>query len=117
MEKSGEEDAHLEHFWYPKTLDFEGGGYHLNHDAEGKPLGKKPKMIVAQSRMFWYFSKLYNSGWAGKEALEAAGHGFSFLRDKCGMKSVAASFGKLTPKVTSKGTSRECMAKGDVTAT
>lgn len=69
-------------FWYPKTLDFEGGGYHLNHDIGGEPLGKGPKMIVTQSRMLWYFSKLYNSGWAGREALEAAEHGFSFLCDK-----------------------------------
>ncbi|MBS7635337.1 AGE family epimerase/isomerase [Candidatus Bathyarchaeota archaeon] len=69
-------------FWYPKTLDFEGGGYHLNHDIEGKPLGKGPKMIVTQFRMLWYFSKLYNSGWAGRETLEAAEHGFSFLCDK-----------------------------------
>jgi mannobiose 2-epimerase len=69
-------------FWYPKTLDLERGGYCLNHDIKGKPLGKGTKMIVTQSRMLWYFSKLYNSGWAGKEALEAAEHGFNFLREK-----------------------------------
>jgi mannobiose 2-epimerase len=69
-------------FWYPRTIDLENGGYCLNHDVNGKPLGRGAKMIVTQSRMLWYFSKLYNSGWAGKEALEAAEHGFKFLCDK-----------------------------------
>lgn len=68
-------------FWY-RVVDRESGGYNLNHDLEGNPLGKGTRMIVTQARMLWYFSMLYRKGWAGKEALEAAEHGFSFLCDK-----------------------------------
>ena len=69
-------------FWYPATIDKKNGGYYLNHDVYGKPLGDGPKMIVSQARMVWYFSRLYEAGWAGKEALQAVEHGFRFLRDK-----------------------------------
>lgn len=69
-------------FWYPATVDKEHGGYRLNHDVYGKPMKGGSKMIVTQARMVWYFSKLYNSGWGGKESLQAAEHGFRFLRDK-----------------------------------
>lgn len=68
-------------FWY-RTIDREGGGYILNHDIAGRSLGGGTKMVVTQARMVWYFSMLYRSGWAGKEALEAAEHGVSFLREK-----------------------------------
>lgn len=67
-------------FWY-RTIDRENGGYILNHDIAGKPLGKGTKMIVTQARMVWYFSMLHRNGWAGNEALEAAEHGLSFLRE------------------------------------
>jgi mannobiose 2-epimerase len=69
-------------FWYHATIDYVNGGYNLNHDVNSKPLGDGPKMIVSQARMVWYFSKLHSSGWAGKEALQAAEHGFRFLHDK-----------------------------------
>ncbi|MEM2607895.1 MAG: AGE family epimerase/isomerase [Thermoproteota archaeon] len=68
-------------FWYPKTLDYEDGGYYLNHDINGKPIGGGTKMIVTQARMVWYFSHLFNSGYGGMEELEAAKHGYRFLRD------------------------------------
>ncbi|MEM1715881.1 MAG: AGE family epimerase/isomerase [Thermofilaceae archaeon] len=68
-------------FWY-RTIDWRNGGYILNHDVAGKPLGKATKMVVTQARMVWYFSHLYRSRWAGREALEAAEHGFGFLKDK-----------------------------------
>ncbi|MEM2129003.1 MAG: AGE family epimerase/isomerase [Candidatus Bathyarchaeia archaeon] len=69
-------------FWYPATLDMKNGGYNLNHDVYGKPLGDGPKMVVSQARMVWYFSRLYETGWGGKDSLKAAEHGYKFLRDK-----------------------------------
>ena len=69
-------------FWYPQTLDKEKGGYHLNHDLHGNPRKGGTKMIVTQARMVWYFSKLYNTGLCGEECLQAAEHGYRFLRDK-----------------------------------
>lgn len=69
-------------FWYPGAIDRENGGYYLNHDVYGRPLGEGAKMIVTQARMVWYFSRLFNSGWGGSESLEAARHGYVFLRDK-----------------------------------
>lgn len=69
-------------FWYPATIDKERGGYHLNHDTYGNPRKDGEKMIVTQARMVWYFSNLYKTGWADKESLEAAEHGFKFLRDR-----------------------------------
>jgi len=69
-------------FWYPQTLDNEKGGYHLNHDVHGNPRKGGTRMIVTQARMVWYFSKLYNKGWGGDECLQAAEHGYRFLRDE-----------------------------------
>jgi mannobiose 2-epimerase len=74
-------NENIKPFWYPKTIDNENGGYYLNHDLHGKPIGKGTKMIVTQARMVWYFSQLFNSGWGSEEDLEAAKHGYRFLRD------------------------------------
>jgi len=74
-------NENIKPFWYPRTIDRENGGYYLNHDVNGKPIGKGTKMIVTQARMVWYFSYLFNTGWGGKEELEAAKHGYQFLRD------------------------------------
>jgi mannose/cellobiose epimerase-like protein (N-acyl-D-glucosamine 2-epimerase family) len=85
-------------FWYPATIDYENGGYYLNHDVYSKPLGAGPKMIVSQARMIWYFSKLLDAGWAGKEALQAAEHGFKFLRDKMWDKENGGFFWEVDPQ-------------------
>jgi mannose/cellobiose epimerase-like protein (N-acyl-D-glucosamine 2-epimerase family) len=68
-------------FWY-RVVDRESGGYNLNHGVDGNPLGKGPRMVASQAKMLWYFSMLFREGWAGREALEAAEHGFSFLCEK-----------------------------------
>jgi mannobiose 2-epimerase len=68
-------------FWY-RVVDRESGGYNLNHGIDGQSLGKGSKMVVTQARMLWYFSMLYREGLAGKEALEAAEHGFEFFCSK-----------------------------------
>jgi len=85
-------------FWYPATIDKEKGGYCLNHDVQGKLKGDGPKMIVSQARMVWYFSKLHEAGWAGKEALKAAEHGFRFLRDKMWDPKYGGFFWEMDPQ-------------------
>ena len=69
-------------FWYPQTIDKERGGYRLNHDVEGKWRGPSPKALVTQARTLWFFSRLCNSPYGKPEYLEAARHGFEFLRDR-----------------------------------
>jgi len=69
-------------FWYPASIDGEKGGYYLNHDIHDKPMGEGTKMIVTQGRMVWFFSKAFNTRWRGTEFLEAAEHGYHFLRDR-----------------------------------
>jgi mannobiose 2-epimerase len=68
-------------FWYPGTVDRECGGYKLNHDGEGKYLGKANKALVTQARTVWFFSRLMRTRFAKAEYLEVARHGFRFLRD------------------------------------
>ncbi len=68
-------------FWYPGTLDREQGGYALNHDTEGNWRGPGAKALVTQARTVWFFSRLYNSPYGKPEHLDAARHGFAFLRD------------------------------------
>ena len=67
-------------FWYPRVID-EAGGYHLNHDREGRSLGDAPKGVVGQSRVLWFFARLSRSRWGGPEHLDAARHGYRFLVD------------------------------------
>jgi mannose/cellobiose epimerase-like protein (N-acyl-D-glucosamine 2-epimerase family) len=69
-------------FWYPGVIDEEHGGYRLNHDAEGKWLGPADKVLVTQARTVWFFSRLYNSPYGKPEHLDAARHGFRFLKDR-----------------------------------
>ncbi|MCG6926871.1 MAG: AGE family epimerase/isomerase [Acidobacteria bacterium] len=69
-------------FWYPGVIDEEHGGYRLNHDAEGRWLGPADKVLVTQARTVWFFSRLHNSPYGKPEHLEAARHGFRFLKDR-----------------------------------
>jgi len=69
-------------FWYPQVIDRDDGGYRLNHDQEGRWLGPANKTLVTQSRTVWFFSELCNAGYGTEEHLEAARHGFAFLRDR-----------------------------------
>lgn len=68
-------------FWYPQMIDLEEGGYRLNHDLKGKWKGRKYKRLVTQTRTVWFFSRLFKSKYGTKEHLEAAKHGYEFLRD------------------------------------
>ena len=69
-------------FWHPHVLDREEGGYRLNHDIEGKWQGPGDKALVTQARTVWFFSRLVNAGLGGDGHLEAARHGYGFLREK-----------------------------------
>ncbi len=69
-------------FWYPATIDEERGGFRLNHDVDGKWLGPSEKAIVTQARNVWFFARLSRSRYGRPEHLQAARHGFEFLRTK-----------------------------------
>jgi mannobiose 2-epimerase len=69
-------------FWYPGVIDTENGGYRLNHDLQGRWRGPAPKCIVTQARTVWFFSRLARSPYGTSAHLEAARHGYEFLRDR-----------------------------------
>jgi len=69
-------------FWYPGAVDRENGGYRLNHDAQGRWRGEADKALVTQARTLWFFSRLHRSPYGQPEHLEAARHGFRFLKDR-----------------------------------
>ena len=69
-------------FWYPEVIDYQDGGYRLNHDLTGKWRGPANKSLVAQARTLWFFSRLASSAYRNREFLEAASHGYAFLRDR-----------------------------------
>jgi mannose/cellobiose epimerase-like protein (N-acyl-D-glucosamine 2-epimerase family) len=66
-------------FWYPRVLDLEHGGYHLNHGPDGLPLGPARKALVANARTLWFFSRMARAGHQPDRMLEAARHGYDFL--------------------------------------
>jgi len=69
-------------FWYPGALDRANGGYRLNHDGEGAWRGDAEKFLVTQARTLWFFSRLAGTEYGGGRYLEAARHGYEFLRDR-----------------------------------
>lgn len=69
-------------FWYTKSLDRENGGYIINFGPQGEPKGPGTKMIVTQARTVWLFSRLARAGYRRNECLQAADHGYRFLKEK-----------------------------------
>lgn len=69
-------------FWCSRALDLECGGYRLNHDIRGEWLGTTNKSLVAQAGTLWFFSALARTPYGTAEHLEAARHGYAFLRDR-----------------------------------
>ncbi len=69
-------------FWYPKSLDKVNGGYVISCDAQGVANPRASKTLVTQARQVWLFSRLAREGVRPPEMLEAAAHGFRFLRDR-----------------------------------
>ncbi len=68
-------------FWYPQVIDVQTGGYRLNHDHQGVWRGLANKCLVTQARTCWFFSRLYRSKYGSGEHLDAAHHGYEFIRD------------------------------------
>ncbi len=68
-------------FWYPQVIDVTDGGYRLNHDLHGKCKGRANKHLVTQARTVWFFSRLARSPYGTNAHLDAARHGYVFLRD------------------------------------
>lgn len=69
-------------FWLKKSIDREHGGYTINFGPRGEAKGPGVKMIVTQARTVWLFARLARAGYCGKECLDAADHGYRFLRGK-----------------------------------
>ena len=69
-------------FWYPRSIDRANGGYVINFGPAGESKGEGTKGIVTQARMVWLFARLARFGYRPKEMLEAADHGYRFLRDR-----------------------------------
>ena len=69
-------------FWYNKCLDRINGGYTINFGPKGEPKGPGTKMIVTQARTMWLFARLARAGYGGDEYIEAAEHGYRFLKEK-----------------------------------
>jgi len=69
-------------FWYNKSLDRLNGGYTINFGPQGEPKGPGTKMIVTQARTMWLFARLVRAGYGSDEYVEAAEHGYRFLKEK-----------------------------------
>jgi mannose/cellobiose epimerase-like protein (N-acyl-D-glucosamine 2-epimerase family) len=69
-------------FWYDKSIDQINGGYIINFGPKGENIGEGTKMIVTQARTVWLFSRLARAGYSKRKYLNAAEHGYRFLRDK-----------------------------------
>src|SRR4030095_13286760 len=69
-------------FWLSKSIDRERGGYVINFGPRGEPKGPGTKMIVAQARNVWLFARMARAGYGDRRHLEAAEHGYRFLREK-----------------------------------
>jgi mannose/cellobiose epimerase-like protein (N-acyl-D-glucosamine 2-epimerase family) len=69
-------------FWYDKCLDRVNGGYTINFGPKGETKGPGTKMIVTQARTMWLFARLARAGYGGDEYIEAAEHGYRFLKEK-----------------------------------
>lgn len=68
-------------FWYPEVIDLQTGGYRLNHDQQGVWRGPANKCLVTQARTCWFFSRLSRSKYGNSEHLDAAHHGYEFIRN------------------------------------
>lgn len=67
-------------FWVANGIDEENGGYFLDFDENGKPMGDKDKMLVTQTRMVWGFAALARE-YKNQDYLNYAIQGVRFLID------------------------------------
>src|SRR4051812_45984804 len=68
--------------WFPRCLDRENGGFLCDFDYRWQPAGQQPKSIVFQGRNTWLAAQGVMRYPGDPRYLEAAKHGFSFLRDR-----------------------------------
>ncbi|WP_341837860.1 AGE family epimerase/isomerase [Chitinophaga pollutisoli] len=69
-------------FWFPRSFDYEHGGFLLMRDATGE-LIDDDKAVWIQGRATWLLSTLYNTVEAKPEWLEGAKLGYEFLINHC----------------------------------
>lgn len=65
-------------FWRHRALA-EDGGYHLDFDHAGARSRRAPAMLIDQSDMLWFFSRLARSPFRDAFSDDAAHRGFEFL--------------------------------------
>jgi len=68
--------------WFPRCLDREQGGFLCDFDYRWQPAGRQPKSIVFQGRNTWLAAQGAMRYRDDARYLQAARHGFAFLRDK-----------------------------------
>jgi N-acylglucosamine 2-epimerase len=69
-------------FWFPRSFDFEHGGFLLMRDADGS-LIDDDKAVWIQGRATWLLATLYNTVEQKPEWLEGAKLGYEFLNKHC----------------------------------
>lgn len=67
-------------FWLEKTVDRDHGGFLLNHDSNGSWMGPNDKACIPQSRMVWFFSRVFRAAQC-PDCLAVAEQGVRFLRE------------------------------------
>lgn len=69
-------------FWFPRSIDFEGGGYITSLDQDGSIL-QTDKPVWFQGRIAWLLATLYETVEKRAEWLEWSRHGVDFLTKHC----------------------------------
>lgn len=69
-------------FWFPKSFDYEEGGFLLMRDQDGS-LIDDDKAVWIQGRATWLLATLYNTVEPREEWLEGAKLGYDFIRKHC----------------------------------
>jgi N-acylglucosamine 2-epimerase len=69
-------------FWFPRSIDWECGGYWTCFDRDGTLL-QTDKAVWLQGRMAWLLATLYNTAGKRAEWLEYARHGIDFILTHC----------------------------------
>ncbi len=66
-------------FWRVQAVRDSGPGYTLNHDVQGRFLGRANLRLVSQARALWGFSQLMPTRWGIPSDQQYAAHGFAIL--------------------------------------
>ncbi|RKF33024.1 N-acylglucosamine 2-epimerase [Sphingobacterium siyangense] len=69
-------------FWFPRSIDYECGGYLFMRDHDGT-LIDTDKAVWIQGRACWLLATLYNTVEQKEEWLEGARIGYEFLKKHC----------------------------------